>query len=254
MDFNSFYKKTERLIVENSTILLTGVGVAGTITTAVLTGRASFKAARVMDDIQTQDISAGPITNKEIISEVWSLYLPAAGVGTVTIVSIIFANRISSKKMAALAAAYGISEKAFHEYKEKVVQHLGNKKELAVRDEIAQDRVNNKPLDGREIILVGNGDVLCYDAITGRYFMSSMENIKKAENKVNYEILHHMYASLSMFYEEIGIPPTSYSDEVGWNSDHILDVMYSTVLSSDGRPCISIDFKIAPVPSYTKFY
>jgi hypothetical protein len=36
------------LVNENSTTVLTGVGVAGVITTAYLTGRASFKAAAII--------------------------------------------------------------------------------------------------------------------------------------------------------------------------------------------------------------
>jgi hypothetical protein len=35
-------------------------------------------------------------------------------------------------------------------------------------------------------------------------------------------------ASLSFFYEQIGLPPTRHSDEVGWNSNNLLEVMYST--------------------------
>lgn len=259
MNFKPLIQKTEEMLAENASAILTGFGIAGTVATAVLTGRASFRAAETIWDKEEETLTfttedAVILSKKEKFKLVWPLFIPPMGVGAITVSSIFFANRISTRKAAALAAAYGISEKAFHEYKEKVVETLGSKKDEAIRDGIAQDRVTKDPVDGREIILVGTGDVLCYEALTGRYFMSTIENIKKAENKVNYEILHHMYASLSMFYDEIGIPPTSYSDDVGWNSDHILDVTYSSVLSSDGRPCISIDFGVAPVPGYTKLY
>lgn len=260
MDFKPFIKRTELLLAENASTILTSVGIVGTVATAVLTGRATFKAAEVIAEKEENRFETlvvdevALLTKREQFKLVWPLYIPAVSVGTITVTSIFFANRITTKKAAALAAAYGISEKAFSEYKEKVVEQLGGKKEIALRDQIAQDRVTKDPVDGREIILVGTGDVLCYDAYSGRYFQSTIENIKKAENKVNYEILHHMYASLSMFYDEIGIPPTSISDDLGWNSDHILDVTYSSTLSSDGRPCISIDFGVAPVVGYTKLY
>lgn len=260
MNVSKHLKTVERLLSENANVLLTAAGVAGTVTTAILTGRATFKAAELIEESETKMIADDnlPIrdtllSTKEKVKMVWPLYLPAAGVGTGTIAAIVMANRISSKRAAALAAAYGISEKAFQEYKEKVVEKLGEKKERDMKDEIAQDRVSNNPLTP-QVVIAGTGEVLCYDSLTGRYFMSTIETIKRAENRVNYDIIHHMYASLSSFYEEIGLPSTSNSDELGWNTDHYLDVTYSTTLAADGRPCIVIDFKLAPITNYARLY
>jgi len=65
-------------------------------------------------------------------------------------------------------------------------------------------------------------------------------------------VLNDFYASLSDFYDLIGLPTTSFSDEVGWNSDRLLELQFSTVLSDDGRPCISIDFRTVPIRDYYK--
>jgi hypothetical protein len=175
-------------------------------------------------------------------------------VGATTITSILLANQIASKKIAALAVASGISERAFQEYKAKVVEKLGETKDLAVRDQVAQDRVDKHPIGTREIILAGTGEVLCFDMLTGRYFQSTIEDIKKAENKVNYDIFHHMYASLSSFYQEVGLPPTGYSDTVGWNSNTLLEVQFSTTLSTDQRPCVAVNFATLPVVDYERLY
>jgi hypothetical protein len=61
-----------------------------------------------------------------------------------------------------------------------------------------------------------------------------------------------MYASLSDFYHLIGLPSTSFSDEVGWTSDKLLELEISTVLSEDERPCLSIGFNVAPIRNYYK--
>jgi hypothetical protein len=256
MNISTLLKQAERLIADNSTAVLTGVGVTGTVTTAVLTGRASFKAARIIDqeDDRRRFANEYALEFKDKTKLVWAQYIPATGVGTLTIASIILANRLSSKQAAAMAAAYGLSEKAFAEYREKVVEKLGQNKETAVRDEIAQDRVTANPSNTRELILAGVGEVLCYDHLTGRYFQSSVEEIKKAENSVNYEIVNHDSASLSKFYDEIGLPPTPYSDSVGWDIDNRCEVQFSTVMSVDDRPCISIDFARWPKPDYGKVW
>jgi Family of unknown function (DUF6353) len=257
MNLGELLQRGEQLVRENNTLLLTAVGVTGTVTTAILTGRASFKAARIIRDEnwalreETQDPAAS-LELKDEIRAVWPQYIPAVGVGTLTISSIVMANRLDSKRAAALAAAYSLSERAFTEYKEKVVEKLGEGKELAIRDEIAQDRVNANPV--KEVIIAGSGDVLCMDAMTGRYFQSSIETIRKAQNTVNYDIINHMYASLSFFYEKIGLPPTAHSDEVGWNTNNLLELSLSTTFSSDERPCVVVDFVHGPIPDYAKLY
>jgi hypothetical protein len=255
-------KKAQFLINENSTTLLTGAGVAGTVATAVLSGRASFKAALFLADEDRRDAASAerenipfvPLTTFERVKVVWPQYIPTVGIGTLTITSIIFSNRISAKEAAALATAYGLSERAFSEYKEKVVEKLGQNKETAVRNEIAQDRINAHPVNTKELILAGAGEVLCYDQLTGRYFMSSVESIKRAENAVNYEIVNHDSASLSKFYDEVGLSPTPYSDSVGWDIDNRCEIQFSTVMSIDDRPCISVDFARWPKPDYGKVW
>ncbi len=249
------------ILNENSTTILTGVGVSGTIATAYLTGRASFKAANLITSetvILQEEAPNGDgfleLTKTSKVKLVWSLYLPPVGVGVLTITSIVMANKISSKQIAALTVASGISERAFQEYKAKVVEKLGERQDRAVRDEIAQDRVSNQPIGSREIILAGTGEVLCYDMTTGRYFQSTIEEIKKAENKVNHDVLHYNSVSLSEFYDEIGLPPTSYTDQVGWNMDNPIEVVFSTTMSSDQRPCIAIDFMKQPISGYDKIY
>lgn len=261
MTFKELAKRAEKLVFDNSPSILTAIGVTGTVTTAYLTGKATFKAADILTREQkTLDnkYKAGEpdhvLDFKEKATLVWKLYIPAIGTGVLTIVCIICANRIGTRRAAAVAAAYSISEKAFAEYKDKVVKQIGEGKEKKVRDEIAQDRVNQNPV-GNRIVLSGkgNGDILCYEAFTDRYFKSDMETIKKAQNELNFEILNNSYATLSDFYRLVGLPNTSMSSEVGWNSDKIMELNITTVLSEDDVPCISIDYDVAPIREYDQF-
>ena len=251
MTLSEILKRVEKLTIDNSPTILTAIGVTGSLTTAYLTGKASFKAAEILIlEHEEEDLKDIPRSRKKDAKRVWKLYIPAASTGAVTVVSIIAANRIGMRRAAAIAAAYSISEKAFAEYKEKVLEKVGENRERSVRDDLAQDRVRNNPSSDREVIITGGGDVLCYDAFTGRYFKSDMETLKKAQNDLNYKVLNNYYASLSDFYDLIDLPRTSYSDEVGWNSDALLELEFSTVMSEDNRPCISINFRIQPIRGY----
>lgn len=264
MNLSKIVKQVEKLAIDNSPAILTVIGITGTVTTAFLTGKATFKAAEILaneeriinrrERLQGTQSERRYLTLKEKISFVWKIYVPAIGTGVITIACIIGANHIGSRRSAALAAAYSISEKAIVEYRDKVVEKIGVSKEKTIRDELAQDRITRNPVSEKEVIITGNGDVLCYESFTGRYFNSSMETLKKAQNDLNYTILHDSYASLSDFYNKIDIPITGHSDEVGWNSDAMLELEFSTCLSEDGRPCISIGFMVTPIRDYYRLH
>lgn len=258
--------KIQEVLTENSRMILTGVGVVGTVSTAVLTGKATMKASKIIhreslhvtpDDADTigNDFTGLPdfsFTDK--VKMVWPQYIPAAGVGGLTILAILYAHRLNAKEVAALATAYGLSEKKFEEYRDKVTEKLGMMKEEEVREQIAQDRVDANPVDNRTVIITGTGDVLCYDVLTDRYFNSTIEKIKEAQNEVNFKITNRDEVSLSEFYEEIGLNTTPYSDTVGWNIDNTCEVEIATVMSKDNQPCISVDFKRWPKADYTKVW
>ena len=173
---------------------MTVAGVGGSIATALLTGRATFKAARIIDQEQEasnaawregeSDTPPHEFSKTENTKLVWHLYLPPVASGVLTVTCIIAAHKISSKQIVALTAAAGISERALNEYKDKVLEKFGAKEDTKIQDEIAQDRVTAFP-PSSQIMITGSGDVLCYDMLTGRYFQSTMEDLKRAENKVN---------------------------------------------------------------------
>jgi hypothetical protein len=253
-------EKAKFLLNDNSHAILTGVGVAGSVTTAYLSGRASFKAAQLIAQEREHALASQAsnsnghqdLTTWSKVGLVWRLYLIPVGTGVATVVSIVAANRVAARKIAALAVATGISERALQEYKEKVVDRLGDREHKKMRDEIAQERVLRNPHDTRQVVIAGTGDVLCYDMLTGRYFISSAEKIRRAENRINHELNHSMYASLSEFYENVGLPPTTYTDLVGWHGNESLEVQISTVMSDDEKPCLAIDFTPPPNSEYRR--
>ena len=264
MILSSYAKRVEKLAIDNSPALLTALAVTGTVFTAVLTNKAAFRAARIieveqtiLDSIVTPATNYGHVTHQLTLREkadlTWKLYVPPAATGAATIACIIGAHQVGSRRTAALAAAYSLSEKAYAEYKAKIVEKLGEKKEQGLRDEISQDRVNRNPVEEREVIIL-SGDQLCYDSYSGRYFQSNMEAVKKAQNDLNYRIISDNYASLTDFYNLLGLESTSVSDEVGWNVDKLLEISFTSTLATDGRPAICLDYRVEPVRGYFRLH
>jgi Family of unknown function (DUF6353) len=254
-------KRIQEFVSENSATLLTAGGVVGTVATAVLAGRAGFKAATIIhsqalqivpDEDRTvgKDFAGLPdLTLGEKLKLTGLHFVPPVITGSATVASIIMANRMSAQRAAALAAAYGLTQKQFDEYRAKVAEKLTGPKNQQITDELAQDDVDRTP-GATNLVVISGDEVLCFDRPTGRYFKSTMEKLNSAVHSTNEEIINHGYAAASYFYSELELPDTTWSDNVGWNLDNTLKLDITTTQAEDGRPCLAINFARFPVEDF----
>lgn len=238
MNLSLMLNNTSKLIKRRSPEILTALGVSGVVTTAYLTGVATWRAAQQLESESPE------LTLKEKAEKTWRLYIPPATTGIITITCILSARQASGRRTAAAVSAYSITEKAFSEYRERVVDQLGEKGEQRIRDEINQDSVSANP--HKEIFVSIGGDVMCCELLTHRYFKSDMDTLQKCKNEINSRINNELYVTLDEFYDLIGLPHTSMSDKVGWDSDKLMDLEFSTVISEGGDPCLAFEY------NYTK--
>lgn len=237
-------------IKKHSPEILTGIGIAGMITTTIMAVRATPKALILIEE-RKEEIGAEKLEPMDMVKTTWACYIPAAITGTFSVACLIGASSVNARRNAALATAYTLSESALKDYQGKVIEMFGEKKNEAVKDAVAKDKVEKNPVVTREVIITEKGNTLCYDAISGRYFKSDIEKIKKAECELNRQMLDDMYVSLNDFYYEIGLDSVKLGDELGWNVDSgYIDLSFSSQLASDGTPCLVIDYSVAPRYDY----
>lgn len=248
----NLFKKVQATVSEHSPEILTGIGIAGMITTTVLAVKVTPKALMLLEDAQYE--KGGTLTASEKAKVCWRCYAPAAISGTFSIACLIGANSVNARRNAALATAYKLSETALTEYRDKVVETIGEKKEKTIREKIDKDRVEKNPVNKHEVIITGKGTTLCLDTISGRYFESDIEKIRKAVNELNRRMTYDVYVSLNEFYDELDLDHTVLGDDLGWNlDDGLIDIDFSSQLTSDERPCIVVNYRIAPRYGYSKF-
>ncbi len=249
---SSISKGIRGAITKHSPEILTGIGIAGMITTTIMAVRATPKALILIEE-RKEEIDVDKLTPVESIKTTWKCYIPAVITGGLSIICLIGASSVNARRNAALATAYTLSESALKEYQEKVIETIGEKKEQTVRDAIAKDKIDKNPVSSREVIITEKGNTLCYDAISGRYFKSDIDKIKKAENELNRRMRDEMYISLNEFYYEIGLNPIKIGDDLGWNIDHgYIELNFSSQLTDDGNPCLVIDYQLAPRYKYNR--
>ena len=247
-------KNAERVLTKYSPGILTGIGIAGMIGATFMAVKATPKALYLIET-KKEEAEVEELTPVETIKTCWKCYIPATLTTVLSAACLIGASTVSAKRNAALATAYSISEAALREYQEKVVEVIGEKKEKAVRDAVAKDQIERDPVTKSEVVIIdSNSNTLCYEPLSGRYFKSTIDKIKKAEIKLDRQMIQEMYVSLNDFYWEIGLDGTDLGDKMGWNlSKGYMDLSFSSQLADDGTPCAVIVYGIPPVYDYQNY-
>lgn len=213
--------------------ILSGLASVGVGVTAYLSGRAALRAAY-----------------KSSKKEKAKCYIWTALSGVATLASIWGSRRMSAGQLASVTAAAGYL--------------LANRKKIA---EYAKEH----KIDLKEVIKpdipvsvehTGNGEIICLESYSGRFFTSSEEAIEQAEKDL--DILYHhgfeekgyCYASLNEFYHLLGIQTTFFGDQVSWkneiNGEHLYFYNHYVELPGGKGTCYVIESQDGSFPTMDK--
>lgn len=253
----ALFKDVKMTLSKHSPEILTGLGIAGMITTTILAVKATPKALELIED-KKEELDIYPtddLTPMETVKATWKCYIPAAVTGAVSTACLIGASSVNAKRNAALATAYNLTATAFSEFKNATIETVGEKKEQLIRNKVAEERVAKEPVNQSAIIVSGNGTTRCFDTITKQRFVSDIESIKRIVNELNRKMVNgEDYISLNEFYYELGLESVAIGDELGWNVTRgLIEIDFSAQLDSDGIPCIVLDYAVAPKRGYNSW-
>lgn len=257
INFAHHLKHVERVVTTNSPMILTGIGVIGTVATAVLSVRSGMAA---QEHLQTAAghknlnregtdpyYSTKDFTPKEKFALTWKLYILPVCSATLTVGCIIGAQKINAKRAAALAGFLALTQDDLKAHKDKLSEKLSGPKYKEAEDEIAQKKFDAAYADGANIKL-GAGQVLCYEPYTGRLFASTRVELERAEVAMQKKIHSEDSASMWDFYKMIGLPQTAMSDSYGWNSNTPFEVEFTAVFTEDETaPATAINYVEPPM-------
>lgn len=250
-------KHVGRVMQQNSPTLLSAVAVVGVAATGYFTFKATWQASKVLADKETMERVKGEgqtRTPQEKALLVWKLYIPAAGVAAATVGCIVASNRIQVRRLAAMAAAYGVLSGDFDEYRNKALEVLGDKKSKALDDKIAEEKmVASPPPQG---IPLEDGQQWFCDLSTMRYFKSDRAKVDKARNDLNYHLMHggDICADINTAYGFLGLDSTNVGGQLGWTSEQIVEFVLTPVFMPDGNTATGIKFTPEPGPDFADLH
>lgn len=238
---------------QNEPAILTGAGVAGVFCTAWMAFKAGPRAKEIIDRHTAMNPPEGQQKEviKDMVKELAPVILPTVGMAVATSVAIIGSNKVSSKRIAVLSAAYTMSSDALKDYQAKVVDMVDSKKVQKIKESISKDKLDKNPITpSTDVIITGDGDVLCMDCYSGRYFRSNAQKIGQAINELSADLQTDMYVSLNDFYSKLNLEPVPMGDDFGWNVDDLvrgqLTIDVNAHLTPDKQPCLVVNYDIFP--------
>lgn len=247
---NDIIKAGQKFLGRNSHTILTGTAVVGVIGTAIMATRDTYQANDRLLEYR-MELDGKPYNKKELFKRVVPCYIPTGLTVGATVLAIIGAHQTATHKIIAYSSAYTMAQEAASIYRDKVHEIVGEKKAKEIEAAVAKDQIANSKSDASAVV-IGDGNVLCMDGFSGRFFPSTLEKIRKAQNDVNYKMNAEMYASLNDFYEALDLPCIGCGDDLGWTSDHPIDLSFSTTLTPDSKPALVVNFRESPMADYRR--
>lgn len=245
-------EELKKKLSKSSPEILVGLGLVGFATSTVMAVKATPKALQLIENerLIREENNEPEMTKVDIVKTAWKPYIPSIAFYALSTACIFGSNSIVNKRNTAIMAAYKLTEKAYVEYKDAVIEQIGTETEREIVEKINTRKMNETPYN--ETMVIGDGDIVVYDSLSGRYFRTTLLAVEKSVVEMNFRILNEMYASVNDFYEMIGVDYTATGNEMGWNLDNKMEVYYSSKITDDGKPCIVLNYEKHPISDFDK--
>ena len=257
--------KIGRSLKKASPTILTCIGAAGVVATAVLAVKATPKADSLIkaDSRRNHDGDPYAATKLEAVKSCWKCYIPAAAAGVATIICIFGANTLNKKQQASLASAYALVNRSYSDYKHKLKELYGEDAHKKIMESIAAEKSSMPPITAAggfsnsslEFEDANEEQRLFYDSFSKRYFQATISQVLQAEYHINRNMVLGAFVTLNDFYDFLGISHVEGGDVVGWllsDSMYWIDFDNSKAMVDDGLngeiPCYVVDAMLGPQP------
>lgn len=236
---NKLLTQTGRFLKRNGSTILTFVGGAGVVATSVMAVKATPKALQLLEEAKQE--KGEELTKLEVVKVAAPEYIPSIVIGLSTLTCIFGANYLNKRQQAALTSAYMLLSNSYKEYKQKVTDIYGEAANAHVHEEIVLDKYEKQD----DEIEVEDDRVLFYDYFSERYFASTIEDVQRAEYRINRDMVMRGYVYLNEFYEHLDIEPIEAGYALGWstgsqlatNWQNWIDFTHEKAILEDGLEC-----------------
>ena len=206
-------KNAKFLLIKYSPLILTSLGSVGVVVTSVLTAKGTIQAKKLVEKVEESENCKLTLKDdwQDIVKIAWKPYIPAVISGVSTISCIFGAHFLNRRAQASIASAYALLSNTYKEYVEKSKELYGEDAEQKIQEQVAKSKFDTT------FITVDTDNHLFFDYQSMRYFETTFDDLKRAEDFVNQELAASGYVHLNTFYEALGIDKLeNFGNSMGW--------------------------------------
>lgn len=257
---NVFTSRVGRQVLvaqKHSPVVLFGAGIIGVAATVVLACRATLKLDEIVEKAQVDIEAAHSLRSQNYANyseadcqrdlaiiytrtavRLGKLYAPAFIIGVASVGALVGSHAILSKRNVALTAAYAGLERAFKEYRQRVIDEIGEEKEQELRYASVTREIVEKDETGKEVTKVEKViDPTAYSPYA-RFFDEYSQSwsktpeinllfLRSQQNYANDLLKARGHVFLNEVYDMLGIARSKAGAIVGWviskNGDNFVD-------------------------------
>lgn len=258
---NIFKTRAGMTIRKYAPEILTGLGIAGFVTSTIFACKATSKVEKVLDEHKKEMNNLNKTETRydypknEIVKakaevlgktslELVKLYSPAVGFGIFGVTCVLGGHGIMRKRNAAIGAAYALVSSQFKEYRDRVKEQLGEGKDRQFLYGLKEETVTVEETDENGKTKKVKKTVEVVDPTAGispyaKIFddgnlkwqndpFLNLAFLKDQQNWMNDKLRVNGVVFLNEVYDALGFPRTSEGQLVGWvldgdNSDNYID-------------------------------
>ena len=227
----------EKILRKNAPDLLLTVGVCSLIGSTIMAVKSTPKANRILEEKKDS-------TKIEKLKSVAPCYASSALLACAGTASIICSRNITKNRFTAMATAYTVTSSTLRSFKKNLEEVVEPEKVKIIKSKVANDNLKESKND----IPINNDEdkkPLFFDSTSGRYFRSTINDIDRAVNELNKQMMNDMCIRLNDFYNEIGLDRIKIGEDLGWNIDKgLIEVRYDSTIADNDEPCIVLDYEL----------
>ena len=240
---------------KHSPEILAVAGVVGIVASGIMACKASTKLSGVIEETKEQLDQVHDYVEKNGFSDKYTeedskkdtaiiytqtavklvkLYGPAVILGTLSITAMLTSNKILRKRNIALAAAYTTVDKAFKDYRGRVIERFGEELDRELKynlkskeiEEVVTDENGEETSVKKTVKAMNPNDISQYarffDESCSSWNKSQFHNqmfLKQQQNYANDLLKAQGYLFLNDVYKMLGMDVAPYGQVVGWIYD-----------------------------------
>jgi len=253
------------LAQKHTPTILFAAGIVGVVATAVLASRATLKLDEILDEHEDNiDLVKGASNagyseqdrKQDLIvcyirtgSRIAKIYAPAVIVGLASIAALTGSHVVLNRRNVALTAAYAAVDKAFRQYRDRVLEEFGYDKDQELRygyeeREIVEETDKGPKTKMLKRVSVNSASMYAkwFDEGNPNWEPSAGRNmmfLRMQQQFANDKLHMNGYLFLNDVYEMLGMKRTSEGQAVGWvldggNSDNFVDFGFEGKQNQEG--------------------